>query len=167
MTAATGQRTRRSSPRCAGRPAPGAATGSARWPAGGGALTAASDLLAAAEGGDAAARALVDDVAGHLAGAVALLAQTVDPEVVVLGGGVAEAGPGLLEAVRRSLRARAARSPVLAAIGLADRVALVPDGVPAGAIGAALLARNHLGRTSGPLASEPPSPAADDVSFGT
>lgn len=108
-----------------------------------------------------------DDVAGHLAGAVALLAQTVDPEVVVVGGGVAEAGPGLLEAVRRSLRARAARSPVLAAIGLADRVALVPDGVPAGAIGAALLARNHLGRTSGPLASEPPSPAADDVSFGT
>jgi predicted NBD/HSP70 family sugar kinase len=138
-----------------------------RRPAGGGALTAASDLLAAAEGGDAAARALVDDVAGHLAGAVALLAQTVDPEVVVLGGGVAEAGPGLLDAVRRALRARAARSPVLAAIALADRVALVPDGVPAGAIGAALLARHHLGRTSGPLASEPPSPAADDVSFGT
>ncbi|HET9610060.1 MAG TPA: ROK family protein [Acidimicrobiales bacterium] len=138
----------------------------ARRPAGGGALTAASDLLAAAEGGDAAARALVDDVAGHLAGAVALLAQTVDPEVVVLGGGVAEAGPGLLDAVRRSLRDRAARSPVLAAIALADRVALVPDGVPAGAIGAALLARHHLGRTSGPLASEPPSPAADDVSFG-
>ena len=56
---------------------------------------------------------------------------------------------------------------VLAAIALADRVALVPDGVPAGAVGAALLARHHLGRAGGPLASEPPSPAADDVSFGT
>jgi hypothetical protein len=35
-------------------------------------------------------------------------------------------------------------SPVLSAIDLADRVALVPDGVPAGALGAAVLARRHL-----------------------
>ena len=90
---------------------------------------------------------MLDEVAGHLAGAVALLAQTVDPEVVVLGGGVADAGPGLLDAVQDALRRRAARSPVLAAIHLADRVALVPDGVPAGALGAAVVARRHLERT--------------------
>ena len=59
---------------------------------------------------------------------MALLAQTVDPEMVVLGGGVADAGPGLLEAVQDALRRRASRSPVLAAIHLADRVALVPTG---------------------------------------
>jgi glucokinase len=87
---------------------------------------------------------VLDEVAGHLAGAVALLAQTVDPEVIVLGGGVAEAGPGLLDAVRAALHRRAAMSPVLTAIDLADRVALVPDGVPAGALGAAVLARRHL-----------------------
>jgi predicted NBD/HSP70 family sugar kinase len=116
----------------------------ARWPAPDGAVTAASALLAAADRGDAAAAAVLADVAGHLAGAVALLAQTVDPEVVVLGGGVAEAGPGLLAAVQGALRARAARSPVLAAIHLADRVALVPEGVPAGALGAAVVARHHL-----------------------
>ncbi len=115
----------------------------ARWPSGDGEVTAAASLLAAAGSGDPAATALLDEVAGHLAGAVALLAQTVDPEVVVLGGGVAEAGAGLLDAVRAALRRRAGRSPVLAAIDLADRVALVPPGVPAGALGAAVLARNR------------------------
>ena len=113
----------------------------------------AASLLAAAERGDPAAVAVLAEVAGHLAGAVALLAQTVDPELVVLGGGVADAGPGLLVAVQDALRARAARSPVLAAIQLADRVALVPEGVPAGALGAAVVARRHL------AASDPATPA--------
>jgi predicted NBD/HSP70 family sugar kinase len=116
----------------------------ARWPSDDGEITAAASLLAAAEAGDPAAVALRDEVAGHLAGAVALLAQTVDPELIVLGGGVAEAGAGLLDAVRAALRRRAARSPVLAAIDLAGRLALVPPGVPAGALGAAVLARDLL-----------------------
>jgi glucokinase len=119
----------------------------ARWPVPDGAVTAASALLAAAQQGDPEAVAVLDEVAGHLAGAVALLAQTVDPELIVLGGGVAEAGPGLLTAVRDALRRRAALSPVLAAIHLADRVAFVPDGVPAGALGAAVVARRHLERS--------------------
>jgi predicted NBD/HSP70 family sugar kinase len=116
----------------------------ARWPSGDGAATATSALLAAAAAGDPRARAVLTEVAGHLAAAVALLAQTVDPELIVLGGGVAEPGPGLLAAVREALHARAARSPVLAAINLADRVTLVPEGVPAGAVGAAVLARHQL-----------------------
>jgi glucokinase len=131
----------------------------ARWPAPDGAVTAASALLTAARQGDAGAAAVLDEVAGHLAGAVALLAQTVDPEVVVLGGGVADAGPGLLAAVQDALRRRASRSPVLAAIHLADRVALVPDGVPAGALGAAVVALGHLERSDGrSLHSEPAEP---------
>jgi glucokinase len=117
----------------------------ARWPATDGALTAASSLLAAADAGDPRAVALLDEVAGHLATAVALLMQSVDPEVVVLGGGVAEAGPGLLDAVRRALRDRARHSPVLAALHQTDRVALVPDGLPAGALGAAVVASRNLG----------------------
>jgi glucokinase len=129
----------------------------ARWPTPDGELSATSSLLAAAEAGDPGAVAIRDEVAGYLAGAVALLAQTVDPEVVVLGGGVAEAGPGLLAAVQRALRERAARSPVLAAIHLADRVALVPEGVPAGALGAAMYARHQAGSAAETLAAEPPA----------
>lgn len=132
----------------------------ARWPVSDGQGTPAASLLAAAERGDPAAVAVLADVAGHLAGAVALLAQTVDPELIVLGGGVADAGPGLLAAVQDALRARAARSPVLAAIQLADRVALVPEGVPAGALGAAVVARRHLAAsapaTSGDVADAGP-----------
>jgi glucokinase len=135
----------------------------ARWPTPDGELSATSSLLAAAGEGDPAAVAVLDDVAGHLAGAVALLAQTVDPEVVVLGGGVAEAGPGLLDAVRRALRARAARSPVLAAIDLANRVALVPEGVPAGALGAAVFARRHLRAGDDSLLSTGPADVPSDT----
>ena len=110
-----------------------------RWPAG---------------DGEASAAEIRDEVAGHLAGAVALIAQTVDPEVIVLGGGVAETGSSLLSAVVDALHSRADRSPVLAALDLARRVALVPEGVPAGALGAALLARAGLFRSS-----RGPSPA--------
>src|SRR4029450_11962557 len=121
----------------------------ARWPSGDGEAAATTALLAAAAAGDPAAVAVLDEVAGHLAGAVALLAQTVDPQLIVLGGGVAEAGtrprrdppgPALPEPLRPPLRQRAARSPVLAAIDLAERVALVPSGIPAGALGAAVVA---------------------------
>jgi len=119
-----------------------------RWPAGDGEAWAASVVLGAAAAGDGMAAEIRDEVAGHLAGAVALIAQTVDPEVIVLGGGVAEAGSSLLSAVVDALHSRADRSPVLAALDLARRVALVPEGVPAGALGAALLARAGLLRSA-------------------
>src|SRR4029453_17704902 len=96
-----------------------------RWPSGGGAATAASELLAAAGAGDGVAAEVRDEVAAYLAGAVALIAQTVDPQIIVLGGGVAEAGAPLLDAVVDALHAGAARSPVLAALHLARRLALV------------------------------------------
>ena len=101
---------------------------------------------------------------------MALIAQTVDPQIIVLGGAVAEAGAPLLGAVAEAgapllgavadvLYARAERSPVLAALDLACRVALVPEGVPAGALGAALLARAHL-------AADSVRPAADSAGDG-
>jgi glucokinase len=119
-----------------------------RWPLAGGAASAASELLAAAAAGDGVAAEVRDEVAAYLAGAVALIAQTVDPQIIVLGGGVAEAGAPLLDAVVDALHTRAERSPVLAALDLAGRVALVPEGVPAGALGAALLARARLAADS-------------------
>jgi glucokinase len=115
-----------------------------RWPPGHGAPSVSAALLDAAAAGDGSAIAVRDQVAGHLADAVALLAQTVDPDLVVLGGGVAEAGDPLLDAVVHALNERADRSPVVAALELTGRVALVPDGVPVGALGAALAARRQV-----------------------
>lgn len=101
-------------------------------------------LLAAADGGDERAVAGRDEVCRWIAAAVALVAQMIDPALVVLGGGVADAGSPLLVAVQGALRARARRSPLLAAFDLADRVAIVPAGVPVGALGAVHAARHLL-----------------------
>jgi glucokinase len=134
------------------------ASGSAiarRWSGGDGegASSAVADLFAAAARGDTDAIGLRDQVAGHLAWAVAVIAQTVDPDTIVLGGGVLDAGDALIESVVGALRARAAASPVLNALDLAGRTASVPAGVPAGALGAALLARSVLAGRAPPPAT--------------
>ena len=116
-----------------------------QWPAGSAAPSVARALVEAAARGDRAAVAVRDGLAAHLADAISRLALTVDPDLVVLGGGVAEAGGELLvEAVSAALWRLADEAPVLATMELPDRVALVPSGVPAGALGAALAARRQL-----------------------
>ncbi len=92
--------------------------------------------VAAAEG-DAQAIAVMDRFAWWLAVGLANLATVLDPEVIVIGGGMVEAGPVLLEPARRAFAALLEggqhRPPVpLVAAALGER---------AGAIGAALLAR--------------------------
>ena len=126
-----------------------------RWPAGAGAPSVAAALLEAAAAGDADAVAVLDSVAGHLADAVINLALTVDPDLIVLGGGVAEAGTGLLDAITAALAERAAHAPVLAGLDLTSRVALVPGGVPVGALGAALAARRQVVRHLDVVAGAP------------
>jgi predicted NBD/HSP70 family sugar kinase len=115
-----------------------------RWPPGQSAESVSRALLEAAAAGDPTAVEVRDEVAGYLADAIALLAQTVDPELVVLGGGVAEGGDALLAAVMAALAERARHSAVVAALDLPARVALVPEGVPVAALGAALAARRQL-----------------------
>jgi glucokinase len=127
-----------------------------QWPAGAGAPSVARALLEAAARGDRAARTVRDALAGHLADAVARLALTVDPDLVVLGGGVSEAGGDMLvQAVNEALADRAKEAPVLATMDLPGRMALVPSGVPAGALGAALAARRQLIRRLGPAGGAP------------
>lgn len=127
-----------------------------QWPAGAAAPSVARALLEAAAHGDRAARTVRDALAGHLADAIARLALTVDPDLVVLGGGVAEAGGDMLvQAVGAALVERADEAPVLATMDLPGRVALVPSGVPAGALGAALAARRQLIRRLGPAEGAP------------
>ena len=62
-----------------------------------------------------------------------------NPAAIILGGGITDLGDPLLAVVTDALRAQAAASPFLAAINLADRVRLLPAGVPAAAIGAAMI----------------------------
>jgi glucokinase len=105
------------------------------------ALLAAGDLTAraideAAEAGDALARRLMRETARYLAvGAVSLM-HTIDPDLVLFGGGMIAAGARFLDDIRADVRAMA--FPVPAA---RTRVEFAQLGGDAGFIGAAGCAR--------------------------
>ena len=67
----------------------------------------AADVFRAASVGDAVAVEIVDRVADHLARAIRSLALTLGVGRVVIGGGVAAAGPALLDPIRSAHRPRA------------------------------------------------------------
>jgi glucokinase len=110
----------------------------AAWPTNG-EISPAAAVFAAASSGDPRAVAVRDHFAARVADAIRMLGLSVDPAVIVLGGGVTDLGEPLLDVVTAALRAQAVTSPFLAAIGLAGRVRLLPAGVPAAAIGAAMI----------------------------
>lgn len=118
------------------------------WPGDGDGSPTAS-LLAAVAGGDARAAAIWNDAVRALAWAVELLVLTVDAEVVVVGGGVSEAGPPLLDGVRGALADRARSSRFLATARLAERVRLAPNDLALGCLGA-VLATGAVPRRSAP-----------------
>ena len=100
---------------------------------------------APAAAGDEVAVEIVDRVADHLARAIRSLALTLGVERVVIGGGVAAAGPALLDPIRsRIARDRAASPLVQAALGDATVELLSPNEAP-GARGAAAIARHRIG----------------------
>ncbi len=84
--------------------------------------------------GDPYARALWDEVADLLGNAIATVVTLLNPERVILGGGVLLGCPGLHRLVREAFAARVSRS---AAVGLTLERAFLGD--DAGVIGAALL----------------------------
>jgi glucokinase len=90
----------------------------------------------AAAAGDAGAAAILREFAWWVALGVANLVNVLDPEVVVIGGGLVEAGELLLDPVRAAyadlVLASDRRPPV--------RIVRAALGERAGAIGAALLA---------------------------
>jgi predicted NBD/HSP70 family sugar kinase len=111
---------------------------SAAWPSAGEAPPAVA-LFAAAAAGNPAAVAARDRFAAGVADAVRMLGLAVDPAAIIIGGGVAHVGEPLQAAVTAALRAQAATSPFLTALDLASRIRLLPDRLPVGAIGAALI----------------------------
>lgn len=112
----------------------------ALWPTGP-EQPAAQALFDAAAHGSADAVAVRDRFAARVADAVRLVALTVDPAVVVLGGGVAQVGERLRVAVAHALAEQAAASPFLRSLDLPGRLRLAPLDVPVAALGAALLGR--------------------------
>jgi glucokinase len=68
------------------------------------AASEARDVFAAAAAGDARAGGLVAEMADALGRQIAVVIQVVNPEMIVVGGGVARAGEAWLEAVRQSVR---------------------------------------------------------------
>jgi glucokinase len=111
---------------------------SAAWPATGESPPATA-LFAAAAAGDPAAVSARDRYASGVAVAVRMVGLAVDPEAIIIGGGVTHVGEPLRAAVTAALRAQAATSPFLASLDLASRIRLLPDQLPVGAIGAALI----------------------------
>lgn len=94
-------------------------------------------ITAAAEAGDERARRVLGDIGGWVGVGIAGLVAVLDPEVVVVGGGVSAAGELLLQPTRQSF------STYLTAQGRRPEPAIVLAalGPDAGLIGAADLAR--------------------------
>ncbi len=109
------------------------------WPTTRGFPSAA--LFAAAEAGDEKAVAVRDRFCWGVASAVRVLGLTIDPEAIVVGGGVTEVGEPLRRGVVHQLGLLGEGSPFLASLGLGERLVMVPPGYPVAAVGAAIRGR--------------------------
>ncbi|MFI6291142.1 ROK family protein [Nonomuraea sp. NPDC050790] len=105
--------------------APAHLTGFRDLPSGTQPQDAAAQVFAAARSGDAAAEWAVDQYARDLAEGIAALVLTVDPELVVLGGGVSRSGDVLLAPVRRHLDPFCLATPVVAISDLGEQAVLL------------------------------------------
>jgi glucokinase len=92
----------------------------------------------AAEGGDEVARAVLREAAHYLATAIISAVHVLDPERVVIGGGVARAGKYLVEPVRELVERYAWLPP-----GAKVEVVAAQLGDDAGILGGARLAFDH------------------------
>lgn len=110
-----------------------------------GVVVSGREVVAAAQAGDAQARAVVGLLGQRLGVGIANAINTFDPEVVAIGGGVATAGELLLGPARET-----ARRFVVPGIGEATEIRLARYGAEAGVRGAALLAAHELDAAENP-----------------
>lgn len=85
----------------------------------------AEDVFAAAAAGDAVSLAILDRLSDRVARVIATVATMVNPELVVIGGGVAKSAGVLLESVAERLPKLTATPPRLAASPLGDAIVTV------------------------------------------
>lgn len=93
---------------------------------------AAEDVFAAAGAGDAVANAILDRLADRMARVIGTVATLLNPELVVIGGGVARSAGALLPDIRKRLPQFTATPPRVEASPLGDAI------VAAGAVRRAL-----------------------------
>ncbi|MEK0226091.1 ROK family protein [Bifidobacterium mongoliense] len=103
------------------------------------------ELMRAAAHGDHHAHECLATVIHGMSTAIMIIAMSVDPGTIVLGGGLAKTGQPLLDAITTDLRDRARSSSFVASLELPQRLMLAPMSQPIGAIGAAAvaIARQH------------------------
>ncbi|NUW36258.1 ROK family protein [Nonomuraea sp. SMC257] len=77
-------------------------------------------LFEAAAAGSALAKTIIDTICARLARGLAAVYLILDPDLVVIGGGLSRAGDQLLAAVERHLRPRTLVEPRLALSALGD-----------------------------------------------
>jgi glucokinase len=98
------------------------------------------EMVRAIEMGDDALRDTIHRAGGFLGVAVANMITSLYPDMIVLGGGVAEIGPMLFDRVRRVVESRVRMLPL-------DNLKIVPSlvGAKAGELGALALAISEVG----------------------
>ncbi|WP_223591385.1 ROK family glucokinase [Neobacillus bataviensis] len=99
----------------------------------------AKDVFDSARNGDLLAKKVLDDVSFHLGYVLANIANTLNPEKIVLGGGVSKAGDILLKSVRENFEKYAFSS-----VKDSTKLAVATLGNDAGVLGAAYLIKNNL-----------------------
>jgi glucokinase len=104
------------------------------WPSSG--ISPSRALADAATAGDPRALAVWQSVVGGLSRAVLLLALTMDPELIVLSGGVAELGDVLRDAIVDRLHADQRHSEFLSSLAIGERVHVIDPSILLGPIGA-------------------------------
>lgn len=83
---------------------------------------------------------VLDMVVRAIGDTIQILAQSVDPRLIVLGGGMAKTGEPLVEVITAELRRRESQCRFLETLDLPARLRLAPVDQPVGAIGAAMAA---------------------------
>ncbi|WHX99313.1 ROK family glucokinase [Neobacillus sp. DY30] len=99
----------------------------------------AKDVFDSARNGDELAQKILDEVTFHLGFALANIANTLNPEMIVLGGGVSRAGDILLDSVKENFA-----KFTFSAAKDSTNLSLATLGNDAGAIGAAWLIKHKL-----------------------
>ena len=101
----------------------------------------AGDVYRAAQSGDPTAQTIVQRVSYYLGRAIQWLIMSYDVEKVVLGGGVAQAGPAFLDPILSELAQMRANSRLAETMLGAAKITLLPPGYNAGVWGAIALAQ--------------------------
>jgi glucokinase len=99
----------------------------------------AKDVFDCARNHDSLANEIIDEVAYHLGLALANVANTLNPEKIVLGGGVSKAGEALLKPVNDYFKKFA-----FPRVAVSTEILLATLGNDAGVIGAAWLVKNKM-----------------------